>query len=37
VPRIVALVGAHVHRIAHVLMRAMHGAMPVFTPAKAGF
>jgi len=37
VPRIVAFVSACAHAIARVLIRAMHGAMPVFTPAKAGF
>jgi len=41
VPRIVVLVSKHALAIAcdiaHVLTRALHGAMPVFTPAQVGF
>jgi len=37
VSRIVALVSTLACAIVHVLMRDMHGAMLVFTPAQGGF
>ncbi len=37
VPRIGALVSAYAHQLRGVLMRAMHGAVPLFMPALAGF